>query len=902
MKKSAIEQTGIALVIVMAFIFLIAVLAVGIMETIRIENVSANSHLEGLQAEFYAQAAVDRVVGALQMQTAPQQTGTNMVFNWISQPGQLIVSSSATSGQLSGTVALSSGTADTALSTEPRTYLRPPNLNISMFRDPAAYLITEHTDASGNATQMSASWIYIRQNGSLDSASVPNLTNKTNPIVGRYAYWTDDESSKINFNLAWGRTGNTNPEGDPSQIDLTALQPLADNTDTKRVPFTQPWANALHSYITPPRFYNSPEDVRVMSGTNQSLANALENYKFETTHYNTDPDRTFFNEPRIVLTTQLKYAPITTSGTAPFLDILVTPNSDPGQVSNLDTDKLNATISLLIKYLQRKDWPMANGASFQDKYYKNNPTRLTQLAINIIDYVRGKESTVDVIEPIRGEELNSKFNLSSASGSNAFLGITRAPCITQLGVMMSGTKTSLSGSTGYLMTLKMEVCLPENYGLRSLDLTKYKVYFESDGVSVASEVLIAGSEITSSNPPYVGAGEYAVITRVLNEKVGLLYALPTRPATLGIRVALSEDSGAHVVRLNVCPLGVNPVGSSNGYIQVPIDSPSVPLNNITSTEIDDPRVNQHYADWNTNVSGVNTFGKKLRQKTFCSIGKAPASAVSPQQDTDPEGLISDASFYMPPPKGKQFTRSDGTVDDNTNGVVTSVGELGYIHTGMESFTAAGTPWRTIRLQPNKLSAAIVPDWALMDLFTVPLTVSDSVKHIVQPDGISYGGRVNINSHVEPYNDIKRVLPLAAVVQGCQYDSTNTATILSSGSAQTIAQNLYDRVVASDPTNGNNGKLYNFTNGYYSPGEIVEIMGVADGGEKSEALVRQVSNLITARGNVFSVYSVGQSIKQTPAGGLVVTGERRLRSMVERYVDSATGGIRFRTIYYRNLTP
>jgi hypothetical protein len=89
--------------------------------------------------------------------------------------------------------------------------------------------------------------------------------------------------------------------------------------------------------------------------------------------------------------------------------------------------------------------------------------------------------------------------------------------------------------------------------------------------------------------------------------------------------------------------------------------------------------------------------------------------------------------------------------------------------------------------------------------------------------------------------------------------------------------------------------------------------VADGGEESEELVRQVGNLLTTRGNVFSIYGIGQALKQTPSGTILVTGEQRQQAMIERYAvtidDRGTldptddlREIRFRTIFFRNLTP
>ena len=83
-------------------------------------------------------------------------------------------------------------------------------------------------------------------------------------------------------------------------------------------------------------------------------------------------------------------------------------------------------------------------------------------------------------------------------------------------------------------------------------------------------------------------------------------------------------------------------------------------------------------------------------------------------------------------------------------------------------------------------------------------------------------------------------------------------------------------------------------------------GVADQGEKSEELYRNISNLITARGDVFSSYSIGQALHQTPDGKLIVTGEQRLQAVIERYVytDPSTGAtsVRFNPVYFRNLIP
>jgi hypothetical protein len=339
-----------------------------------------------------------------------------------------------------------------------------------------------------------------------------------------------------------------------------------------------------------------------------------------------------------------------------------------------------------------------------------------------------------------------------------------------------------------------------------------------------------------------------------------------------------------------------------------VDAVSVAEADITSLEVDDPRLNLEKRNWE--LSAKNSLGGVNSNSALRPGGKSPMS-VAPQQDTTSSGMISTASFYMPPPAGKTFTLSSGAVDDNTLGMVTSPAELGYVHTGIESsfkdFTAnivipTGVPWRTLRLQPNNQSSNVVPDWAFMDLFTAPVAAPKGGEYVYAPgSGIAgrenaVGGRVNLNGKPALF-ELERTTPLAAVVQGARKSAANQLRV-SSTEATTLANNIYNRTLADD------GKAYNYAGGFYSPGQVVEIKGIADGGEESEELVRAIGNLFTARGNVFTVYSVGQSLKQLPNGTLSVTGEQRLQAMVERFTEKtgATTTTRFAPVYFRPLMP
>ncbi len=64
-------------------------------------------------------------------------------------------------------------------------------------------------------------------------------------------------------------------------------------------------------------------------------------------------------------------------------------------------------------------------------------------------------------------------------------------------------------------------------------------------------------------------------------------------------------------------------------------------------------------------------------------------------------------------------------------------------------------------------------------------------------------------------------------------------------------------------------------------ELSEIRGIADQGESSEALLRQVAELATVRANVFGIYALGQALTHTSSGAFAVKLEKYVEVIVER---------------------
>lgn len=988
-KHTTRPERGVALVVTLSFLVIIVITIVAFLDSSLTERAAASSHFERSRSANIARLGLETAVATLQRETA------DSARNWISQPGALVVPAPPAGGdttsaaakkaikELRTIVPLSSGAPGATNPAEQADPIfSPANLNVRTLVDQAVptYLLLNPLGTEP-PVEMKLRWIYLRQKPKVitlpdgtkqetpfDYEERPDTHDTANPIIGRFAYWVDDESAKVNYNLAWSRSvANKFPPGHQTKIDLRALP----TTSGKN--FTDKMADALHQAITPDaayatvnRFFNSPYDARQLGDKAPGLQDALNYNRFNLTHLNSDPDTTYYGQPRMMLTTQLKNAVLRdkegkplkgTDGkwlTRPFLDILKVTDpdnyssgsEDPGYVASVDTKdpaitgtdagKLNTVVQkLIIDYLQRTDWPMVDGldGSLQAKYYGtySSPAReqrLAQLALNIIDYVRTAESALTVVEPLRGIWMGSAFvgdsaNSSIAGREDTFKGLTRALHMTEMGFWISSTAETAGPNKGrYPGFAFVEVHLPENYGIDSIDLSqagqRWKVYFTGFGngnfkmrdgkTTTPIEPLIEfwpnlgtppsptstgfiWDALTDPSKVVIKAGEYrtfAIETWSVKprQEVGTNGSWQLRSA-----ITL-EGSGR---RIDVAPLGAPSTGAAPlDYTIATSEATRTTFQfPIASVETDDPRVNGVARAWNP--AAKSTFSA-VNQAQLASLGKAAKSYV-PEQDTDAAAHVTKASMRMPYPRG--YT-------SNPNGRVRSPAELGLIHSGIEGsskVSSFGVPWRSLRLQPSKLKTTAVPDWAFMDLFTVPVDVPQSAAVVFAPNNTSTGGRVNINAQPRPFA-LDRKDPLVAVLLGARKSTSGDAT-LTLPEARTIASNIYDRRRAAT------GKQYPAAPAldvYESPGEIAEIAGVADAGEESEELIREVANLVTARGNIFSVYTVGQALKQTPTGKLIVTGEQRHQAFVERFldnrgtVDPADDEVRVRTDYFRNLTP
>jgi hypothetical protein len=179
----------------LAALVLATILAVGFATSMRTERQASVSMANNQNAELIARAAVDHAT-ALLSKNIPQPLPPGVSptpSNWSVAPGCLFVWNAATSSYT--TVPLSSGDS---------TNTADPDLNqVDANGNPAITLPTPSPTAT---PVIRAAWVNVLADPSQPANGSAALLNGTkNQIIGRYAFWMDDENSKINITTAYGR-------------------------------------------------------------------------------------------------------------------------------------------------------------------------------------------------------------------------------------------------------------------------------------------------------------------------------------------------------------------------------------------------------------------------------------------------------------------------------------------------------------------------------------------------------------------------------------------------------------------------------------------------------------------------------------------------------------------------
>ena len=537
MKKR--RQHGAALIVVLSILVLLTILVVGLTVATRMERSASFYDKERNRADFLARVGVDYGQALL-----VDATATNRF--WVSSPGRIVASAPGTFAELSESIILSSG------------YTNNTNSDVSTDLNRVALVGTDRIlDPTGPG--FSVRWIYVQDDGSFSDTM--NARS-----VGRFAFWVDDESTRVNLNTAVQRVAGQ-PDSWPSQITLAALPGL----DTHAPAIAASGSNA--PFLTPFEAL----------GRNPDWVNALVANRFFLTHYTQDPDINPWGAPRLVLTADPARA-----HARPFVRIASSPLGDPGLRSDLSQGDLQSTYTNIAGLLTRADWPYAKGQGFATKF---GAPGVSQMALDLIEYVRTSESTNLWPEPIVAQlTTNSLALLPAATGldaaalSGASIGTVRRPMFSQVGVFCSTNTNAM----GYQGTLHAQLFLPPGYNVSTNSFSGWTLWSQISSSG-------GGGQITATNslPPVVFSGGYASIA-VTNFTIPA--ALPgSVPTNSQIRVALLKTGTPTIDQiLDVAPL--DPAAR--------ISLPTVADTTAYAT-VNDPRMNKIPSQWavSTNLAG-----------------------------------------------------------------------------------------------------------------------------------------------------------------------------------------------------------------------------------------------------------------------------------------------------------
>lgn len=811
---AARAQRGAALIAVLAVVSFLAIIVVSLSVAMQSESQAAHYYEARTAAEFMAREGVEDVRAALF--TAAGKTPTNF---WASAPGMLYCST--------GTAALLSIPLLSDAWTNGTGVLAAPDLNRRAVTDDGLPVITGPVTGAG---AMNAGWIYVHASGRRETGATLSLAaSAADPVIGRYAYWADDESSRVNVNTSRGRAGNALSPNHPSQVGLDGL------LDAAAIPLVAGGAT------------NNPfatvDQLRLLSAQpgGSSIPGSVSSNRYSLTAASFSPLLDPLGRPRIVLTTQKSLAGSSTN----YLNILTTANADPGKLSALNMTAVAATVSNLTVLLTTNVPPF--NASFAAKYHAAKPARIAQLALDIVEYVRCAESTNAIVEPLRGNWSANTFNTANTAVSDSFVGTTRHPVIRQVAIWVGSTPLSAGI---WVMRAEVGLFLPPGYGLPSASLTNCQLTIQSyanltppSGVGTCNNMILPtaaaflGTGVVSSNGYCVVTGDFT-------------YTNGTIPATYPLRVAISSPAPNPTV-FDVAPMAATYV------VDVPVtQQASAPAvgDSLRMAVVDDARQNKNASMWTTVTDRLGQLP---------SSSALPSTNAVPPQDTDSVGNVTAAAMRLPAPKGTP----------GAPGQVGSVAELGYLPTGVDTSTN-GVPYRSLRLQPTPAGKRVLPpDWALLDFFSAP--ISTNLAAVYLPYSNTVAGRINVNAGLPFTNNpsLARLAPIQALL-AAGGGPTNAAAAVA---AMTLAV-----------SGTNYGAAV-----YLSPGELSEVQGVADGGEATEANLLRVVDLATAQGGAFRVYSVGQAVKQTAAPNptLIVLSEQYREAIVAgRSAAVANGGV------------
>jgi len=485
-------ESGFALVIVLIVLLLVFGMVVAILSRTGVEVVSADSYATTVDARQLGSSTINLVQGQIDHAVT---RGSNIV--WASQPG--MIRTFDDKGDLALAYKLYSAaqlTTDTISLTEdipPATWttdaphwtdLNAPSVSDSrttypifdpgVANDPSQAKGLTVTALPGTASlaAMPVRWLYVAKDGQIvaptnstgTSANFDSsLITSDNPIVGRIAFWTDDETSKINVNTASAGTFWATPKYSTAfdRSDLANFQAV--QNEFSRYPGHPGAVSLLAAFPshTAQQILESGLAPRYgWGGSKGGTTAATDKMKVETRRLYASVDEMIFDKSRansIVTPSEVDQRRflLTASSRAPEVNLFNLPRvpvwpihlnddknhrssfddliaraatinghpyyfqrEDPGSVSNDIAIPRNAALYSYLQNLSARPISIGGAKSFATKYKDDSDQILTE----IFDYVRSTNLVDDLLASTSGGQPFTAGQLPVADNNSPMIG------------------------------------------------------------------------------------------------------------------------------------------------------------------------------------------------------------------------------------------------------------------------------------------------------------------------------------------------------------------------------------------------------------------------------------------------------------------------------------------------
>ena len=850
------SESGVALLLTLAMIVLLALLIFGLVASMRTERETARAYNEETKVRWIADMALQDALAHLAAATPPITT-TN---TWIAAPGLIY---RAQPGLLASDPLYNANT-DKSNLVDAADMQNNHNLNglvcgvNATYSAPGYNYFTDWASQSNKTfygqrtgAYITPGWVNIGENGNLPGST--NANGTTNAIVGRYTYWMDPESCKVNLNLAGSRNPTNANQSLPADLALRGLGGVF-ATDAIVTNFVTASLRSTSRQLT------TPEEMRVANSTWTGLYwDQFSSNKFSVTTYGADPNVDAFGRARVNLR-----------------DI----TSDTSAAYNTALARFGEALYADVLYT---NLAASTRKSFQAKY---GAFGAKQILANIVDYQK----------PVTA--LPTHDSLDAQAIPTSYCGLKKGPLIENVIVHVATNAVDAGGGTNNLVVhtfvdLKFVNGYEVDRGLGwAVKTEPLYVLVNHSGAAVSSPTTNALPAVpTSMLVSNVPANRFRLLSQVAGGTPPEIQTVIT--GTGGVPpIASSVVIGLKSVRLLT--------QDGNDYIcdwMAPADFNALYLTgmNFAGSNIV-PYVAGTTPQFNADppslgVSMPLALGKHdPRVRTFAS-GPSPSLttnwfALGPA-DIKPTGTDSYSSRLAPEqynlladtraiPNGAVAVSHAYLINQIAEAPFQSVGELGHIHTGY--------PWRTIRLRsvypettgtnsysatqdaalngpnyggigdPNTgretVETSALPDWVMLDMFTAT-------------NATSVAGRINLNNQFAnaavSVSVPARISPLAALLY-------NTSTGINAN-VDLIASNIANRVFVTNSP-------YASLPAYLTPGQICEASGLGfysdvawhPSSADREQAIRRIGNLITTRSDVFTIWILAEYVRDLGQDG------------------------------------